>query len=167
MEEYGEMFVPGKKKIYYANKYLNAGNQCYLKQKYFESLENFNKCLCHADKESEEFHKAWKCRLKLYDSINAINPERFNESPWSFFKLSHPASKKNSNVIEYLQVKNNDVHFGRYVFTNRNLKTGEIIAIEEPFFKFIDPSARHFRCSNCLKSNKLNLIPSELCSSSK
>lgn len=163
MEEFLEIFVPGQKTSYYAKKYLNAATHHLSKREYFESLENFNKCLCYAEKKSEEYQKALSGRLQIYESID---PVRLNENPWSFFKLSHPLSKKNPDVIEYLQVKN-DCHFGRYVFTTKDLKPGDIIAIEKPFFRFIDSSARHLRCSHCLKSNKLKLIPSELCSSSK
>lgn len=88
------------------------------------------------------------------------------ENPWSFFKLSYPANKKIPFVANCLEVKN-DENFGRYITTSMNLKPGDMIAIEEPFFKIVEGSAAHLRCANCLKSNKLNLRPSMLCSSSK
>lgn len=89
-----------------------------------------------------------------------------NEDPWSFFKLSYPANKKIPFIANCLEVKH-DKNFGRYITTSLNLRPGDIIAIEEPFFKIVDGSAGHLRCANCLKSNKMNLKSSSLCSSSK
>lgn len=88
------------------------------------------------------------------------------EDPWSFFKLSYPANSKIPFVADCLELMN-DKNFGRYITTKQNLNPGDIIAIEEPFFKTVEPSMGHLRCAYCLKSNKLNLIPSSLCSSSK
>ncbi|KAG4075534.1 hypothetical protein HA402_003359 [Bradysia odoriphaga] len=45
-------------------------------------------------------------------------------------------------------------------FRGENLQPGDIIAIEEPFFRTVTQEAAHTRCTNCLKSNKMNLIPS-------
>lgn len=50
--------------------------------------------------------------------------------------------------------------YGRGVYTNRNLKAGEIIAIEEPALKFMKSSEKYKRCAFCLKTNKLSLVPS-------
>lgn len=41
-----------------------------------------------------------------------------------------------------------------------DLKAGDIIAIECPLFKGVNDFGSHLRCFNCLKSNKLSLIPS-------
>jgi SET domain len=41
------------------------------------------------------------------------------------------------------------------------LNPGDVIAVEEPFFK-LDSKFGPLRCGNCLKSNKLSLIPSKL-----
>lgn len=86
------------------------------------------------------------------------------DDPWNFFKLSHPPNKKIPFVANCLELKN-DENFGRYISTSKDLLPGDIIAIEEPFFKIVVSSASHLRCSNCLKSNKMNLTPSRLCSS--
>jgi SET and MYND domain-containing protein 4 len=78
--------------------------------------------------------------------------------PANFFKLSYPPNEKYSSIVNCLEVHQNE-EFGRYVVTNRALNPGDIIAIEEPIFKAIIQEARYERCSNCLKSNLLSLIP--------
>lgn len=52
--------------------------------------------------------------------------------------------------------------FTLIIFTSIDLKPGDIVAIEEPFFKTVHADAAHSRCANCVKSNKLSLIPSEI-----
>jgi len=88
------------------------------------------------------------------------------ESPWNFFKLSYVPNKKIPFIVDCLQL-NNDANFGRYITTKQDLNPGDILAIEEPFFKTVDSSAYHLRCANCLKSNMMSLIPSAQCSTSK
>lgn len=180
--------VPGKKSTYHAKKFLNSGNAKLKKQKYFEALENFNKSLCLA--EPTEIFSAHLGRSEVYREVNeiekflenkrlAVGPkprlqvvESFEENiseasqrdPWKFFKLSYPSNAKIPFVANCLELKN-DESFGRYIITSRDLKPGDIIAIEEPFFKIVNSSASHMRCANCLKSNQMNLRPSKLTSS--
>lgn len=161
MDEF--IFIPGKKSSFYAKKHFKAGENLMARKKYFEAVENFNKSMCHAEKDSDEYRKILAKRDELY---NLVDENKLNEDPWSFFKLSHPPSSKNPDVIECLKLRN-DEKFGRFVYTSKDLIPGDIIAIEEPLFKFVDPSAHHLRCSNCLRSNKLRLTASELCSSSE
>jgi SET and MYND domain-containing protein 4 len=191
--------VPAKKSTFYAKKYLNAGNSKLKKQKYYEALENFNKSLCMAEKNSQDSAFAYAGRSQVYFEIeeyekclenikHAIDGgysksellqrsrmcNRFIESQksgssddvWSFFKLTYPANPKVPFVSNCLKMMNHEI-FGRYIITTQSLKAGDIIAIEEPFFKFAENTASHLRCANCLKSNKMNLVPSSLCASSK
>jgi hypothetical protein len=52
--------------------------------------------------------------------------------------------------------------------TTHELNPGDVIIIEEPSFKAIDENAHYSRCANCLKSNRLNLLPClEFCTFSK
>jgi len=44
---------------------------------------------------------------------------------------------------------------------------GDIVIMEEPFYKIISPSEKNARCAVCLKQNLLNLIPCEKCSAGK
>lgn len=48
-----------------------------------------------------------------------------------------------------------------------DLKPGDVIAIEEPMFKSIEYEATHMRCTNCLRCNKMSLIPSDVSSAGK
>ena len=184
--------IPVKKSSYYAKKFLNIGNAKFKKQKYFEALENFNKSLCLAETGSDDVLLAYASRSEVYAEINALQKHSHNEQlvskrsenietktfrneimcekrddPWSFFQLSYPPNDKVPFVANCLELKQ-DPNFGRYITTKNYLKPGEIIAIEEPFFRIVETSsASHLRCANCLRSNKLNLVPSSLTSSCK
>lgn len=80
-----------------------------------------------------------------------------------FFKLSHDVHKKIPFIAECLEVRENDV-YGRYIITTKDLKPGDIVVVEEPFYKILDPKFRHTRCSVCLKQNLLDLLPCNKCS---
>lgn len=84
------------------------------------------------------------------------------EDPWDFFKLSYPANDKIPFVVNCIELQESK-RFGRHLITNRALKAGDIICIEEPFHKFINNSSRFSHCANCLKSEKLNLFPCLQC----
>lgn len=117
-----------------------------------------------------------KCR-KLMESCKP-NPD---DNPWNFFKLSYPANEKIPFIANCLEL-HQDKQYGRGIKTNRgnliynfaltitknclilDLKPGDIIAIEEPLFRTVSETSWHIRCYNCLKSNKMNLIPHDVCS---
>lgn len=80
-----------------------------------------------------------------------------------FFTLSHDIHKKIPFIAECLEVRENDV-YGRYIMTTKDLKPGDIVVVEEPFYKILDPKSRHTRCSVCLKQNLLDLLPCNKCS---
>lgn len=102
-----------------------------------------------------------KCR-KLLETFQG-NPQN---DPWNFFKLSHPANERIPFIVNCLELREDET-FGRHIVTTSFLKAGDVIAIEEAFHKFINREARHSRCANCLKSNKLSLIPCEWCTNSE
>lgn len=176
--------IPGKKSTFYAKKFLNIARAKFKKQKYFEALENFNKSLCFSEADSDEAALAYEGRDEVYIELKqfsrCLESEKFSkcrvdesalccergcsDDLWSFFKLSYPVNEKIPFIVDCLKLKN-DASFGRFLTTTRNLQPGDIIAIEDPFFKIIDIKASAMRCANCLKSNKMNLIPSRLCSS--
>jgi hypothetical protein len=45
------------------------------------------------------------------------------------------------------------------VVATRDLKTGDIIAIEEPDFAALNSAARLYRCHYCMKDQLMNFIP--------
>lgn len=129
---------------------------------YFE-MEHYQKCLDNIQcARSQPQYKTdrildereYRCKeiMKHDDIIDTTN----------FFKLSYPAHRKVPFIVSCLELSEND-KFGRFIQTNCKLRPGDVVAIEEPFFKFVDLHAMSFyryqRCFNCLKSNKLSLLP--------
>lgn len=76
--------------------------------------------------------------------------------------LSYPAHAQIPFLANCLELSENE-KFGRYIRTNRDLRPGDVVAIEEPLLKFIGAKAKLFykyqRCFNCFRSNHLNLQP--------
>lgn len=140
-------------------------SKIYLKtQKYEKCLENIKLAVDHGydiNKLSKLQELEEKCKkfMKLHKSDLSIDP-------WSFFKLSQPANNRIPFIINSLELRE-DNKFGRYLVTSSDLKTGDVIAIEEPFYKFIDKEFCYNRCTNCLKSNDLSLLPCARCSNSE
>jgi len=79
-----------------------------------------------------------------------------------FIKLSHPPRKKLPFVAECLEVKCSE-KFGRHIVTNRSLKVGDIVAIEEPFCCIIHESYIYQKCTGCFKDNLFDLLPCHTC----
>lgn len=102
---------------------------------------------------------------ELNDREEACRKMLKNQNIQDFFKLSHSSHKQIPFASSALEVMRNDDTFGRFIITNCDMRTGEIVVIEEPFLKIVDDFACHLRCSNCLKSNMMNLLPSQLCAS--
>lgn len=73
-----------------------------------------------------------------------------------FFKLSHPPHPSLPFIVDCLELREND-DFGKHVITTRDLKAGDVIAIEKSYFHFVSPHAIFERCFNCFRSNKLDL----------
>ena len=85
---------------------------------------------------------------------------------WSFFKLAHPANEKIPFIINCLELRD-DEKLGQCIVTTQDLNTGDFIAIEEPLFKVRTGDTNYSRCSYCLKSRSLSLIPCTGCTSGK
>jgi tetratricopeptide (TPR) repeat protein len=83
-----------------------------------------------------------------------------------FFKLSYKAHPKIPFIIEGIEQRKSK-QFGIHLITNIDLKTGDIIAIEDPFLKLVTRKHYHERCANCLDHNFFNLIPCDDCSDGK
>jgi len=80
----------------------------------------------------------------------------------SYFKLSHPPNSKLPFIADCLELKC-DQKFGRYIITNRALRIGDVIAIEEAFCKIIHDKFIYQRCAGCFKDNMLDLMPCTGC----
>lgn len=169
-------------KIFYAE-----GKQYFEQNKYFDALHSYNKCLCHAEANSVDVINGFTGRSAVYfemkryaDSLENIKLARKQ----SGFAIDIGLDERESFCKEYLKAESfsddgntrktfpfladflelcENGKFGRYIKTNRDLRPGDVIAIEEPVLKFIDVKAKHFykyqRCFNCFKSKYLNLLP--------
>lgn len=81
-----------------------------------------------------------------------------------FFKLSRPLHPMYPKVVDCLRIVENQ-KFTRHVITTEDLKTGEIICIEEPFMVCPDTESRLVRCCYCLSANNFSLLPCPNCPS--
>ena len=105
-----------------------------------------------------------KCEsIKLMQVELKKNGTSNPEEKKNCLKLLQPAHKKIPFISDSLQVLENDL-FGRYIATTKDLKPGDIVVMEEPFYKVLDPKIHFARCQICLKQNLLNLFPCGKCS---
>jgi SET and MYND domain-containing protein 4 len=92
----------------------------------------------------------------------AMKQQKDQNSAQNVFRLSQPANKTLPFVAECLELKNSK-QFGRHIVTNRPLKVGDILAIEEPFCKVVHENFIHQKCSLCMNENLLDLLPCQGC----
>lgn len=149
--------------INFANCFGNRSAVYLEVNQYQKCLENIDLARKHGYLDLQKL-KIREDKCLLAQKSHKANPF---DDPWNFFKLSYPASEKIPYIASCLEIQqNNDM--GRCIFTNRDLKTGDIIAIEKPYMKYLTSKERYRFCSHCLKSNFLSLIPcTNLCNTSK
>lgn len=149
---------------YYQLALVERAKIFYDKKKFTKCLENLEWVLVKecTMQETQKFciELRKKCLLELQDSV-----EEDANDLWSFFKLSYPANKNVPFVANCLEVKENET-YGRHIITNKDLNPGDIVVVEEPFYKVLDSKTRHLRCAICLRQNMLNLFPCKKCCSS-
>lgn len=134
---------------------------CYVRRSriYFR-LEQYQKCLRNIEL-ARQYGSAPEllCNLEA-KCVELISSRQYQAT--DFFQLSYPPHDENPAIVSCLKLRVND-KFGRHVVTTRRLKSGDVIAIEKPFYKSLDPTLTQGRCVNCLKSNLLDLTPCEFC----
>jgi tetratricopeptide (TPR) repeat protein len=86
------------------------------------------------------------------------NPD---DDPFNFFKLSYSAFEKYPSIVDCLEIKIDKK--GKHVVATRDLKAGDIIAIEKPIITNPTVAARLHRCDYCMKDPLMNLIPCPGC----
>lgn len=146
---------------------------------YFE-LKLYDKSLANIDRARTSGYPNRKLRTldartrKCLEKITTGCEGDAVNNPYDFIKLSYEFNPKISNVANCLELKTNE-KFGRHIVTNQELKVGDIVAMEQPYFKIIKCDSRYDccedtnafqRCAFCLRSNLLELIPCETCSCS-
>lgn len=130
---------------------------------YFE-MKLYDKCLqnvelarqnCYPEKNFEILKRREEKCLEL------MKPSSESKSP-DYFKLSYPPHKTIPFIADCLELKN-DEKYGRHIVTNRPLKTGDFIAIDEPFCKVVHYGFIHQRCAGCHTADLMSLMPCEGC----
>lgn len=101
-------------------------------------------------------------RRQICIDSNDIENDSIKPLGEKFLKLSHEANKKLPFIANCLELKS-DNKFGRYIVTNKDLKSGDIIGIEKPFSKCLLPACIYKYCANCLNDCVLDLYPCEQC----
>lgn len=99
-----------------------------------------------------------RCLERFADDASASGDNKPN-----FIALAQPVHKRIPFIADCLEVRENDV-YGRYIATTKDLNVGDVVVLEEPFYKILDPTQRHARCAICLQQNMLNLFPCVKCS---
>lgn len=169
------------------------GNEMFRNRKFFSALCLYNESLCYATPNSESLGIAFANRSAVYAEIDEFElciqniqwAKKFNYPKSKFeklkkredlcskyfrkksfkkemLKLSYKASSSNPFAIDGLKVKT-DKEFGRHIVTERKLKAGDVIVIEEPFIALLTSQSRFKRCTNCLGQFSLNLLPCPSC----
>lgn len=130
-------------------------------QRCLENIKLARQHKCSVD-ESRQLNEREKICKKLLSQ-----QESSENDPWNFFRLSYPPHKNVPFIADCLKL-NETWKYGRGIVATKCLKAGDIIAIEEPLYRMINKSSRYSRCANCMKSNKMSLIPCPgKCTSSK
>lgn len=180
-----------------ATKHRLRGNELFRDRKYFRALCAYNDSLCFAPPDSEAMGLGFANRSAVFLEIGEFNhcrknvelAKKFNYPKRNFFKLekrelscpeqnkqkpnengalrlTYKANSKYPFIADCLKLKRS-VSFGRHIVTSSNLKTGDIIAIEQPFSALLLPNCTNKRCANCLGQFQLNLLPCSRCTSGK
>jgi hypothetical protein len=167
-----------------SSQYLSEAKELRSGLRYTDAVVQVNKSLCYATS-NDQLAEAFAYRASVFHEVRKfsqccndlklarshgyagellrieeqVSREKcHDESPWDFFKLSQPLNKKIPFISDCLKL-HESWKYGRYIKTDRALKTGEVVAIEEPLFKMPNKDVRYKRCSNCLKSNHMSLLP--------
>lgn len=183
-----EMRSVGKKCNEKCEKFLNEAKEFQENSKFTEAILSLNKALCHTLSDDQQasiylIRGRIYYELKLYEKClenfelakdhgldydfyeveeNCKNLlkhiEKEDEGCAKLFSITLPVNPKIPFIADCLKLQES-WKFGRGIVTNKSIKTGDVLVIEEPFFKMLNKDIRHKRCAHCLKSNHLSLIP--------
>jgi hypothetical protein len=144
---------------------------------YFE-LGHYDKAITNIQKALENSYPEEKKKTlldrkekseKLLHTINKMEEENVDD----FFKLSYKPNPKYPSFADCIELRSNK-KYGRYLVTNRDLKVGDIIAMEDFLYystktlseaghENTDELMNYQVCGFCYKSNLLNLEPCKQC----
>lgn len=174
-------------------KYRNKGNDYFNQKKFYEASEFFNQSLCFAGKGSLNQSLAYANRSAVYmeigeyekclkniqlakvhgypaDKIKKLNDRETNclakiadhRQSQQEFCLSHEPNQRMPFVSDCLKLREDD-KYGRHIITEKELKVGDILAMEPAFVACPSAPEKYSRCYNCFKSNMMDLTPCQHC----
>lgn len=103
------------------------------------------------------------CQNEIVSGLSATKSNLMSQYKYKP-KLSHYPHSDVPFISELLQLEET-ASFGRSVVTTKEIKPGEVIAIENSYEFAVKSSHSYKRCANCLTENNLNLIPCSGCTS--
>lgn len=140
----------------------------------FFQLQEYDLCMDDIDLSNESLYVHGQRARTARLSLRSQNVKRLRErprpkpedDPWDFFKITLPKNEKYPSIANCLELKENET-FGRHIITNKDLKPGDIIVIEDSPFKALTEAGIYSRCANCFQSNKMQLMPQDDCANGK
>lgn len=114
-----------------------------------------------ADKRSQLMYREERCRTMMQTYGLAKHP-----GISSFFKLSHLPNKRIPFIADCLKLSVNE-EFGRHIVTTKDLKAGDIIAVETAAIGWPNQTCPIAACGFCGRNNHGNLYPCHHCASGK
>jgi tetratricopeptide (TPR) repeat protein len=99
-----------------------------------------------------------KCELLLDEDKDRFMREKIGSE---FLKLSYKPNPRLPFIAECLKLTT--IKSSYNITTRRDLKVGDVVAIEEPFSKTIDVSNYNEACANCLQDNYYDLVACMWC----
>lgn len=134
---------------------LAYGNRAYVYLKlrqYARCLENIDLAISN-NFPNGKLPKLEECKRQCLEMME--QPQNPADDPYNYFKLSHPANENIPFIVNCLEI-HEDEQLGHGIFTSKDLKAGDIIALE-PIFDGMAVALYH--CENCFKQNMMSLIP--------
>lgn len=124
-------------------------------------LEKYDECLLNIQWARENDYPEEKIQKlnEREEQCRSLMDEKYENQKQilrDVFKLSYPANPKIPFIVDCLMERKIE-SYSKGVFATRDLKAGDVIAIEDPF-GFL-PLCYYTCCCVCMKGNLLNLIP--------
>ena len=146
--------------------YANRALIFYDMRLYSQCLHNINLANVHNFPDNSiKVHKVLDPRH--ISSLIATFPK-----PMNWLKLSYKANPRLPFMIDSLKLRMN-YQLKNYIISDRNLKIGDVIATERPFFTvshhrdhksdMIETDSTHQRCDHCFNHNYMDLLPCPGC----
>lgn len=129
----------------------------------YMKVQLFDKCL-------ENLQKALDCKHPKPELIETLQAECLESMKTNGnstykapkFELSHPANEKLPFIVDCLEFRK-DGKGHPHVFTTKDLKVGDVVALVEPISPILNGDQVYQRCSYCCKDNSLDLDPCLFC----